>query len=85
MKALQPGMYAHTHTCQIHTPSAFIHCISKSPLTSTLDLRDLEEIMLPCAWPCPPPDPEELFAFTDLYGSPKLLLSFQVQTMLTLY
>ncbi|XP_030253107.1 type 2 DNA topoisomerase 6 subunit B-like isoform X2 [Sparus aurata] len=46
------------------------------------DLRDLEEIMLPCAWPCPPPDPEELFAFTDLYGSPKLLLSFQMNARL---
>ena len=72
--------YVCIHTCQTHTPSAFIHRISKSPLASSLDLRDLEESMLPHAWPCPPPDPEELFAFTDLYGPPRLLLSFQVQS-----
>ncbi|KAM6923952.1 type 2 DNA topoisomerase 6 subunit B-like [Xenentodon cancila] len=29
-------------------------------------------------WPCPEPDPEELSAFTDLYGSLRLLLSFQM-------
>ncbi|KAM8732884.1 type 2 DNA topoisomerase 6 subunit B-like [Acanthopagrus schlegelii] len=46
------------------------------------DLRDLEESMLPRAWPCPPPDPEELFAFTDLYGPPRLLLSFQMNARL---
>ncbi|GLD70272.1 type 2 DNA topoisomerase 6 subunit B-like protein [Lates japonicus] len=34
--------------------------------------------MFPCVWPCPEPDPEELCTFTDLYGSLRLLLSFQV-------
>ncbi|XP_073342451.1 type 2 DNA topoisomerase 6 subunit B-like [Pagrus major] len=46
------------------------------------DLRDLKESMLPCVWPCLQPDPEELFAFTDLYGSPRLLLSFQMNARL---
>eukprot|EP00064_Thunnus_orientalis_P012307 superscaffoldBa00001873_g12342 len=42
-------------------------------------LTDLKEsIMFPCAGPCPEPDPEELCAFTDLHGSLRLLLSFQV-------
>lgn len=35
--------------------------------------------MFPCVWPCEP-DPEELCAFTDVYGPLRLLLSFQVQT-----
>ncbi|XP_034739105.1 DUF4554 domain-containing protein isoform X1 [Etheostoma cragini] len=40
-------------------------------------LTDLKESMFPCTWPSPQPDPEELCAFTDLYGSLRLLLSFQ--------
>ncbi|XP_071313497.1 type 2 DNA topoisomerase 6 subunit B-like isoform X2 [Trachinotus anak] len=40
---------------------------------------DLKENMFPCTWPCPEPDPEELCAFTDLYGSLRLLLSFQMK------
>ncbi|XP_014190214.1 DUF4554 domain-containing protein isoform X1 [Haplochromis burtoni] len=39
----------------------------------------LKESMCPCVWPCNEPDPEELSAFTDLYGSLRLLLSFQVK------
>ncbi|XP_074504782.1 type 2 DNA topoisomerase 6 subunit B-like [Sebastes fasciatus] len=42
-------------------------------------LTDLKESMFPCAWPCPHPDPEELSAFTDLYGSLRLLLSVQMK------
>ncbi|XP_042275920.1 DUF4554 domain-containing protein isoform X2 [Thunnus maccoyii] len=43
-------------------------------------LTDLKEsIMFPCAGPCPEPDPEELCAFTDLHGSLRLLLSFQMK------
>ncbi|XP_035525691.1 DUF4554 domain-containing protein [Morone saxatilis] len=42
-------------------------------------LTDLKESMFPCAWPCPQPDPEELCDFTDLYGSLRLLLSFQMK------
>lgn len=45
---------------------------------ATLVLADLKESMFPCARLCPEPDPEELCAFTDLYGSPRFLLSFQV-------
>uniref|UniRef100_A0A3Q3W5N0 Uncharacterized protein n=1 Tax=Mola mola TaxID=94237 RepID=A0A3Q3W5N0_MOLML len=33
--------------------------------------------MFPCVWSCLP-DPEELGAFTDLYGSLRLLVSFKV-------
>ncbi|XP_029297836.1 type 2 DNA topoisomerase 6 subunit B-like isoform X2 [Cottoperca gobio] len=40
---------------------------------------DLKECMFPCACPCLPPDPEELCAFTDLYGSLRLLLTFQMK------
>ncbi|CAB1455068.1 unnamed protein product [Pleuronectes platessa] len=43
------------------------------------DLTDLKASMFPCSWPCPEPDPEELTAFTDLYGSLRLLLSFQMK------
>ncbi|XP_038555077.1 DUF4554 domain-containing protein isoform X2 [Micropterus salmoides] len=42
-------------------------------------LTDLKETMFPCAWPCSLPDPEELCAFTDLYGSLRFLLSFQMK------
>ncbi|XP_078025767.1 DUF4554 domain-containing protein [Epinephelus lanceolatus] len=42
-------------------------------------LRDLKESMFPSSWPCPLPGPEELGAFTDLYGSLKILLSFQMK------
>ncbi|XP_034739106.1 DUF4554 domain-containing protein isoform X2 [Etheostoma cragini] len=45
-------------------------------------LTDLKESMFPCTWPSPQPDPEELCAFTDLYGSLRLLLSFQVNVHL---
>ncbi|KAM7389833.1 hypothetical protein PAMP_023787 [Pampus punctatissimus] len=34
---------------------------------------------LNCTGPCPEPDPEELCAFTDLHGSLRLLLSFQMK------
>ncbi|XP_027863896.1 type 2 DNA topoisomerase 6 subunit B-like isoform X3 [Xiphophorus couchianus] len=40
---------------------------------------DLKKVLLPGAWPCPEPDPEELSAFTDLYGSLKFLLNFQMK------
>ncbi|PWA22340.1 hypothetical protein CCH79_00012586, partial [Gambusia affinis] len=40
---------------------------------------DLKKVLLPGVWPCPEPDPEELSAFTDLYGSLKFLLNFQVK------
>ncbi|XP_041846766.1 DUF4554 domain-containing protein isoform X2 [Melanotaenia boesemani] len=40
---------------------------------------DLKKSMSCCMWPCPEPDPEELSAFTDLYGSLRLLLSFQMK------
>lgn len=46
---------------------------------ATSALADLKESMRPCVWPCNEPDPEELSAFTDLYGSLRLLLSFQVE------
>ncbi|XP_030595851.1 type 2 DNA topoisomerase 6 subunit B-like isoform X2 [Archocentrus centrarchus] len=44
-----------------------------------LVLADLKDSMFPCVWPHHEPDPEELSAFTDLYGSLRLLLSFQVK------
>ncbi|KAM9356696.1 type 2 DNA topoisomerase 6 subunit B-like [Symphorus nematophorus] len=47
-------------------------------------LTDLKGSMSPCAWLCPQPDPEELCAFTDLYGSLRLLLSFQIRIHLKL-
>ncbi|XP_039872564.1 DUF4554 domain-containing protein isoform X4 [Simochromis diagramma] len=47
-------------------------------------LARLKESMCPCVWPCNEPDPEELSAFTDLYGSLRLLLSFQIQIHLKL-
>ncbi|XP_034546833.1 DUF4554 domain-containing protein isoform X2 [Notolabrus celidotus] len=40
---------------------------------------DLKESMIDCDWSCPQPDPEELCAFTELYGSLRLLLSFQMK------
>ncbi|KAM9741526.1 type 2 DNA topoisomerase 6 subunit B-like [Menidia menidia] len=39
---------------------------------------DLRDRMFPPVWPCPEIDPEELSAFTDLYGSLKLLMGFQI-------
>uniref|UniRef100_A0A3Q1GTZ1 Type 2 DNA topoisomerase 6 subunit B-like n=1 Tax=Acanthochromis polyacanthus TaxID=80966 RepID=A0A3Q1GTZ1_9TELE len=42
-------------------------------------LSDLKERMFPCVGPCPEPDPKELSAFTDLYGSLGLLLAFQMK------
>ncbi|KAM4732932.1 LOW QUALITY PROTEIN: type 2 DNA topoisomerase 6 subunit B-like [Anableps anableps] len=40
---------------------------------------DLKKILFPGVWPCPEPDPEELSAFTDLCGSLKFLLNFQMK------
>ncbi|XP_034400240.1 DUF4554 domain-containing protein [Cyclopterus lumpus] len=40
---------------------------------------DLKESMLACTRSCPQPDPEELCAFTDMHGSLRLLLSFQMK------
>ncbi|XP_054454095.1 DUF4554 domain-containing protein [Anoplopoma fimbria] len=42
-------------------------------------LTDLRDSMFSCTWSCPQPDPEELCAFTDMYGSLRLLLSFQMK------
>lgn len=41
-------------------------------------LTGVKEILFPDVWPRPEPDPEELSAFTDLYGSLRFLLTFQV-------
>lgn len=41
-------------------------------------LADLKENSSNCVWSSLQPDPEELCAFTDLYGPLRLLLSFQV-------
>ncbi|XP_077958124.1 type 2 DNA topoisomerase 6 subunit B-like [Gasterosteus aculeatus] len=40
---------------------------------------DLKESMSACTWSSPQPDPEELCAFTDMHGSLRLLLSFQMK------
>ncbi|CAK6971977.1 DUF4554 domain-containing protein isoform X3 [Scomber scombrus] len=40
---------------------------------------DVKECMFPCVGPRPEPDPEELCAFTDLHGSLRVLLSFQIK------
>ncbi|XP_071753847.2 DUF4554 domain-containing protein [Centroberyx gerrardi] len=40
---------------------------------------ELHQKLCPCAGPCPEPDPEELCAFTDVHGSLRFLLSFQVR------
>ncbi|KAM3612246.1 uncharacterized protein V6R79_005281 [Siganus canaliculatus] len=63
----------------IYTTSVFVHIISASPVSAALVLAELKESALLCALPCPQPDPEELFAFADLYGSLRLLLSFQLK------
>ncbi|XP_068596796.1 type 2 DNA topoisomerase 6 subunit B-like [Brachionichthys hirsutus] len=47
-------------------------------------LTDLKESMFPCAGPGLLSDPEELCTFTDLYGSLRLLLSFQIKIHLKL-
>ncbi|XP_029369119.1 type 2 DNA topoisomerase 6 subunit B-like [Echeneis naucrates] len=42
-------------------------------------LADLKESMFPCVWSCPESDPVDLWTFTDLYGSLRLLLSFELK------
>lgn len=42
-------------------------------------LSDLQESLSPCMRWCSEPDPEELRSFTDVYGSLRLLLSFQMR------
>ncbi|XP_008324902.1 type 2 DNA topoisomerase 6 subunit B-like isoform X2 [Cynoglossus semilaevis] len=42
---------------------------------------DLKDRVFPLAFLCPDPDPEELFAFTELYGSLRVLLSFQMRNI----
>ncbi|KAM8909602.1 type 2 DNA topoisomerase 6 subunit B-like isoform 5-T5 [Spinachia spinachia] len=42
-------------------------------------LTDLKESMSACTWSSPEADPEELCAFTDMHGSLRLLLSFQMK------
>ncbi|XP_061582025.1 DUF4554 domain-containing protein [Cololabis saira] len=39
---------------------------------------ELKNSLFPCDSSCPEPNPEELSAFADLYGSLRLLLSFQM-------
>ncbi|XP_075902474.1 type 2 DNA topoisomerase 6 subunit B-like [Nelusetta ayraudi] len=43
------------------------------------ELTDVKESAFPAMWPCPQFDPEELRAFTDVYGHLRLLLSFQTR------
>ncbi|XP_013861728.1 type 2 DNA topoisomerase 6 subunit B-like [Austrofundulus limnaeus] len=40
---------------------------------------DLKNSLFPCVWSCPELDPEELSAFTDLYGPLRFLLTFQAK------
>ncbi|KAK2904225.1 hypothetical protein Q8A73_010882 [Channa argus] len=42
-------------------------------------LTDLKVSLFSCAAHCPKTDPEELSAFSELYGSLRLLLSFQIK------
>ncbi|CAN9515040.1 unnamed protein product [Ophioblennius macclurei] len=42
-------------------------------------LSDVQESLLPCMRSSSEPDPEELSSFADLYGSLRLLLSFQMK------
>ncbi|KAM4585709.1 LOW QUALITY PROTEIN: type 2 DNA topoisomerase 6 subunit B-like [Fundulus diaphanus] len=56
---------------------------SAGPWCVGLEMRalqpDLKKVLFPGVWSCPEPDPEELSAFTDLYGSLQFLWTFQIK------
>ncbi|XP_035017569.1 DUF4554 domain-containing protein [Hippoglossus stenolepis] len=68
---------AHSLNCTVAAAGPWCTGIKMKALQPVL--TDLKASMFPCSWPCPEPDPEELSAFTDLYGSLRLLLSFQMK------
>nr|XP_020445685.1 type 2 DNA topoisomerase 6 subunit B-like isoform X2 [Monopterus albus] len=63
-------------SCTVAAAGPWCTEIKKKALQAVL--TDLKESLFLCPGPCPEPDPEELCAFTDLYGSLKLLVSFQM-------
>lgn len=77
IEALQPGIYTQL-TYSLHALVAFVHRSLMLSLITQPVLADLKESSSNCVWSSLQPDPEELCAFTDLYGPLRLLLSFQV-------
>ncbi|XP_044061153.1 DUF4554 domain-containing protein isoform X3 [Siniperca chuatsi] len=73
----EPGASVQSLNCTVAAAGPWCIGIKMEALQPVL--TDLKESMFPCLWPCPQPDPEELCAFTDLYGSLRLLLSFQMK------
>lgn len=72
-----PTWYVGAHRAQPHASSV---CWASPAPSTTVVPTDLKESMSACTWSSPQPDPEELCAFTDMHGSLRLLLSFQVST-----
>lgn len=77
IEALQPGMC--TQLTQLSTCTCcFCAQINYVIFFTQPVLADLKENSSNCVWSSLQPDPEELYAFTNLYGPLRLLLSFQV-------
>lgn len=77
IEALQPGLYTEL-TYFLHALVAFVHRSLMLSFIIQPVLADLKGSSSNCVWSSLQPDPEELCAFTDLYGPLRLLLSFQV-------
>ncbi|XP_041800654.1 DUF4554 domain-containing protein [Chelmon rostratus] len=71
----ETGASVQSLNCTVAAAGPWCTGIKKEALQPVL--TDLQQSVFPCV--CPQPDPEELCAFTDLYGSLRLLLSFQMK------
>ncbi|XP_054890413.1 DUF4554 domain-containing protein [Poeciliopsis prolifica] len=70
----EKGSSHHRLNCTVATAGSWCFGIEMHTLQAAL-----KKVLLPDVWPCPEPDPEELSAFTDLFGSLKFLLNFQMK------
>ncbi|XP_068451501.1 type 2 DNA topoisomerase 6 subunit B-like [Clinocottus analis] len=79
----ETGASVQTINCTVAAAGSWCTGIEMKVLQPVL--TDLKESMLACTRSCSRPDPEELCAFTDMHGSLKLLLSFQMKEDATLF
>nr|XP_043896681.1 DUF4554 domain-containing protein isoform X2 [Solea senegalensis] len=68
---------AHVVNCTVAAAGPWFKGIQMKELQTVF--ADMKESRFPGTCLCPHPDPEELCAFTELYGSLKVLVSFQIK------
>ncbi|XP_058505266.1 uncharacterized protein LOC131472282 [Solea solea] len=73
----EDGCCAQIVNCTVAAAGPWFKGIQMKELQTVF--ADMKESRFPCTCLCPDPDPEELCAFTELYGSLKVLVSFQMK------